>query len=472
MSRRIYHIPNKFNDLLGFNIDKQISNTQAALIKEHPFFASLLSNRQIIVVPFVAREVQTAGTDGSRIFWNPAFMDAIGPENRKFVVCHELYHIIFDSMGRRNNRDMGLWNSATDFKINEYLVKSGFTMPTNAELLEGLARIQEEIQKNSLGTEFEDIFKKPEDGGKGKEVDVAPEKIMGLLDSKYDEMSAEQIYEELLKEQKDDPQSQQGQGDGQGNGDLLDENALGQLDTHLIDQLSQEEKDELKQNVTEEMIRARNSAKDRGDIPAGVEEIIDELKDTRISWRNLLQADSSSVMTDDYTFRRVNKRHFSRGITLPGIEVQKVLRAAMIVDTSGSMSNEELQDVLTEMVSIANQFQNYELTVICFDTQLYNEKVFTTEEQDIESIGEYRFKGRGGTVIKPAMDWLLDKKASGNSEDEFDWVVTFTDGFIEDWHEYMEAEYPNFVWLINANSWSGTTPKPTWGTVINYDKYE
>ena len=45
-------------------------------------------------------------------------------------MAHECWHVAFQHLSRRNDRDPVLWNVAGDYVINHMLMKAGFQIPT------------------------------------------------------------------------------------------------------------------------------------------------------------------------------------------------------------------------------------------------------------------------------------------------------------------------------------------------------
>lgn len=129
----------------------------------YPSFAQEISTTNISV----DSRIQTAGTEGKNILFNPQFLDSLTDKQQLFVVAHEFFHIKFKHMFRLrdkdgNLRDMQLWNIATDAIINENLKDDGLEMVeggvemknarkfTAEELYEKLLKEQERQNKKKL----------------------------------------------------------------------------------------------------------------------------------------------------------------------------------------------------------------------------------------------------------------------------------------------------------------------------------
>ena len=71
-------------------------------------------------------------TDGSRIVYNPAFVDELKPAELEGTLAHEVLHCALGHQCRRGERDPRLWNEAADLAINPILLENGFTLPAGA----------------------------------------------------------------------------------------------------------------------------------------------------------------------------------------------------------------------------------------------------------------------------------------------------------------------------------------------------
>ena len=71
-------------------------------------------------------------TDGSRIVYNPAFVDQLKPAELEGTLAHEVLHCALGHQCRRGERDPELWNVAADFAINPILIGNGFALPAGA----------------------------------------------------------------------------------------------------------------------------------------------------------------------------------------------------------------------------------------------------------------------------------------------------------------------------------------------------
>ena len=71
------------------------------------------------------KNIQTAGTDGETIYYNPEFLKSLSVQDQVFILAHEVCHIAFNHILRSKGKDEKLWNIATDAVINQFLKRDG-----------------------------------------------------------------------------------------------------------------------------------------------------------------------------------------------------------------------------------------------------------------------------------------------------------------------------------------------------------
>ena len=98
-----------------------IDSIKRKLLIKYPMFGSIIVNLGI-------REnldIETIGTDGKVIFYNPTFLENLSEKQQTFIFAHEICHVAFEHMYRSEGKDKRLWNIATDSVINALLKQDG-----------------------------------------------------------------------------------------------------------------------------------------------------------------------------------------------------------------------------------------------------------------------------------------------------------------------------------------------------------
>ncbi len=108
----------------GSNPNSNAARAKRWLITHYPLLGSLLTQFELVEDPEVCERMNIAVAamqiSTGEIFINPR--RALGIEEAKFVVAHEVLHAGLNHASRRQGRDAYLWNVACDFVINDWLV--------------------------------------------------------------------------------------------------------------------------------------------------------------------------------------------------------------------------------------------------------------------------------------------------------------------------------------------------------------
>ena len=373
------------------------------------FFATLILQTPVYWV--TKDEIPTAATDGKNLFFNPEFFLGLAPEERIFLVLHEVMHNVYNHGTRLGFRDHVTWNEAGDYVINDELIRRGFKMP------------------------------------KG-----------GLHNTDYRDMSADEIYDELIskKDKGEDnpptpwpdlqlpPMGDEGDGDS-GNGN--------QPGTGGIPKPSASEVEEHNKNLLTQAVQASQLGGDKaGTVPGSLERVLDKLLKPKLPWTKILSKFLFSLNKNDYSWRKPNRRFISQGIILPSLYSEGVGRIDFAIDTSGSVSEDDFNRFLSEIGYVFKQYKPEEVGVMQFDHILQsNDKVC-----NVQDFMKLKFKGGGGTQIEPVLAEFAKNKAKA--------LIILTDGYLYHGAE-LDPKKP-VVWCIYNNP----RFKPEFGTVIHFDK--
>jgi predicted metal-dependent peptidase len=375
----------KFENLIGptdqkvdFQARERIITARIGLLLRHAFFGNLATRLQLINADDWC---STAATDGQKFYYNSRFIMMLKPKEVEFLVAHEILHVVYDHMGRRGTRDHQLFNIANDYAVNA------------------------DLKRHKVG-EF---------------IKTVP----CLYEPKYDKLSSEEIYDDLIKNAKqisiDDLVDQMvddhldGEGDEYEDGDDDKKKGKGKRPS-----MSPEEREKLRQEIKQAIINAASSA-DAGSLPLGVERLIKNITDPVMPWRELLQTNLTSAIKTDFSWMRPSRRGWHMDAIMPGMTPGEEIDVVVAVDMSGSISSKQAQAFLGEVGGMMNSFDGYRVRVISFDTQVYNDQQFTSE--DMEDISSYVPVGGGGTDFDCVFKYL---KEFGPTTKR---LIMFTDGF-------------------------------------------
>lgn len=330
---------------------------------------------------------------GVELLVNKSFWNSLSDTEQLAVLLHELHHI---SLGHifmgPDFPDHDKFNIAADAEVNCYI--------------EGLP---------------------PNDG----HVDV---KVLGLPERK----GAKWYYNNLPQFPSPGPNS--GSGNPQNGRSSGNANSPNLIDDHSkwkeFDRLSETQKELVKAQVESQLKQAaQQTAKQQGTIPSCLKEIIDELLkekpriyDWKAHFRRMLGTEI------EVKFKKTYQRESKRFIGNPGLKMSRRVKILVAVDTSGSVSNQELADFFSEINHIHKSGAHVDVLECDADIQpIWEFKGF----QNIQ------ITGRGGTNFAPAVNYYKEHQK------EYTLFVYFTDGYasIED----LNVPNNNMLWAITSD---------------------
>lgn len=364
----------------------RLQKARAKMLIKHPFFATLLmSTPMIIITPdhALAAEVPTMGTDMERLYVNEAWVETLNDDEVLGVLAHEVMHIALAHGIRLMGRDHTIWNFSCDYAINLVLVDTGFTLP------------------------------------KG-----------GLLDAKYRDMSADQIYEQLMK-QVDKQRKQMGGGGKTGDiGKQMLGDAGGMLgDLRPNDAASDPaHQAKVERSIQQRVAQAANVARMAGKMSGSLERLVGEILDPKVPWSHILRDYMTRITKDDEVWSKRNRRFQS--VYLPARHSEKMGPIILIGDTSGSIGNDELTKYMAEASSIAEDVRPERIVILWADTKVAGVQEFEEGDAIVP-----KPKGGGGTDMRVPLTKALDYQPEV--------VVLFTDGYTP-WPA-VEPDFPLIV---------------------------
>ncbi len=118
------------------------------------------------------------------------------------------------------------------------------------------------------------------------------------------------------------------------------------------------------------------------------------------------------------------------------------------IDTSGSMSQEYLNQCLNEIYQVALAKKPIKLVIVQFDTRIADIQEFTSLADLKRSMHSYQIKGGGGTEVKPCFDMLIKDKKYARRPAEL--VMIFTDGYLDQYKRNPKT-MKNLCWVVVDN---------------------
>jgi len=354
-------------------LEGRLLKAKIELMTRSAFISTIaLSMRHVIT-----DATKTADVNGTVIRYNPNFIKDLTIAQFAGLIAHECWHVAFQHMVRRGAKDPIIWNCAGDYIINFMLTKAGFEIPTG-----------------------------------------------GLLNKKYDpgnEWSTDSVYDDLIKENYDPD--------------------TGTLMLDLREGENDEEKDgpQLDSAITSIIVRARTQAqisgKAAGEIPDEISRIIDRLLNPKLPWPVILNKFLDQRVKEEYSWARKNRR-YPQDTYMPSLHSYGLGHLTFAIDTSGSIDDKELQEMLSEIRGIQQVFNPERMTIIDCDSVIH--KIHDVNQNtDIMSLD---FHGGGGTSFQPVLDYVSKNPTQA--------LIYFTDLYGED--NLDPVKYP-ILWICNSD---------------------
>lgn len=453
------HIPPENDDEAG----EWWRVARARLFQRHPFFGFLLSRVKFSEEHWLPAP---AATDGASFKYNPGLMPIMdNPKETLFVLAHEIIHIAFRHADRGHGKDPQVWNIACDLVTNTLLEKTfGFCPPNVVRDDDG------EFDGMSVEGVYDIIYERHRQqqkengqcqacGGSGK-----------MASSSSSDSDGSDGEEESQSNGKCPACG--GDGDSQDAEDEMRQQYGGKrrLDDHNpwedAKNQSSEERRQREKDWNQAVSVAASIAKDRGNIPAGLERMVDDLFKIDLPWGTHVQRWlHRKVRAPKSTWSRPNRRHLTHGTIMPGRAKQQTGDLLVGVDTSGSMSDRELRYVISSIMDLAKSIPNLTMDVVALDTEIARDsngepiraqlKPGDPVEPFIKSASQV-LRGGGGTRMRPLFELARE-------EGPYDAVICCTDGY-NDWGEFKFTSAPT-LWLVTTEEMQAP-----WGHTVHIDE--
>jgi predicted metal-dependent peptidase len=357
-------------------MDKALSLSKIAkeLMLIEPYYGFFL----IMLNKTWRQDLPTAGVSKNGINYqlaiNEEFWTSLSEEHQLGLLKHELLHIAFGHLTSFGSfSDKKLANVAMDMEINQYIDTDW--LPKGGIMIE----------------DYEDL--------------------------NLDERAGCRYYYKKLQELKQE-KDKNGTCGNEPMDKLLDDIENGNVPDHgtweEFDDLSEAEKKLIDKQLQKVLSDAKEqTVKKRGRIPGEIEGVItiEEIVTPKFDWRGYMRR-FTGISTKVFTkkIRRKENRKFPES---PGLKLKMKQHMLLGIDTSGSVSDSELQEFMSEINHIYKA--GVDVTIVQCDT-------------DIRSIESYKGKfelnviGRGGTEFDPVLEYY-----NGNQK-RYTSLVYFTDG--------------------------------------------
>lgn len=370
---------------MALTSEQRVTKSHIAIMRSKEFcmFSGVLSVGKVIYT----EDIPTACTNGRDVIYNPAFIKTLTDSELNFVVLHEALHKVFQHMflwKKLWKENPQLANVAADYVVNN--------------------TIHEADQHGN-------ITKIPKEA---------------LFDKQYAGMTTRQVFD-LLK------QNGGGQGGGSGHDSHDWEGAEGLSD------------DEVKETTKQIDQALRQGEIIRGKMQGNKNRTIDGLLEPKVNWREQLRefVNATCKNKDKTSWKRPHKRFLGQDIYMPSMIGETVGKLVVGIDTSGSIGDRELNEFLSEVVSICDDVSPSSIELIYWDYDVAGHETYNMGDYN-GLVQTTKPKGGGGTRVGSLNEYIKEKRIEPEA------IIVLTDGYVEnDWGGTWD--YPT-LWAITSRN--------------------
>jgi predicted metal-dependent peptidase len=376
-----------------------------AMFADEPFYCYI--SRHVRKVP--SDKLPTAGVtivkDQMTMFYSQLLLSHLTDGETRFVIKHELWHLINQHLTSRRQGNPQLWNIATDLAINSLINDDSKTDAPDWVLMPG-----------KIGKPMDYPWLRPGDPNQGKAEEKKGRTIQDVIKDLPPKMASEWYYSKILEEAKKEGAGQPGEGDSDG-GFWGDANSW---DDHDIWENADEQQREYYEGKVKDILRKAcrhaDSTNQWGSVPADMRDHIRRLISNEVDWRKLLRRFTGICQTANWSrsMKRINRKY---PYVHSGRKRGRSAKLLVAVDMSGSVGDRDLELFFGEMENLAKQTT---FVVAPFDTEISEDDMF--EWKKGRRIQAERVRC-GGTCFEAPTRYMNEH------DKEYDGLLILTDGY-------------------------------------------
>jgi len=447
---------------------QRILLSRLRILNKYPFYGLLLMH-----IKFgLSIKTETTTITNEMLQFNPEYLESINDMELDLVMIHNILHLALDHVNRSKDfPNKEAYQKATDLIVNSNIYDSlrragatnmmaimdsdEFNMPHKYET----KKVHEEAIKYDVESLYNKLLllvgpKGKSSKGKGQDGDSESQSVSGGdSDDEEDENNSS------------NGSSGSGQNQSQNGKRLVGGDQRGKpIDDHSSwDDQGQDANSRMKTAMwRQRMMSAAESlqvskSKTAGNMPLGIERVIEELKKPQHNWREILQ-DFIQEDINVYSFNPPDRRFDDTGFYLPDYNEkdEKAKNILFMIDTSGSMSDIQIMEMYAEVKGAIDQFDGHlEGKLGFFDSEVVPPIPFCNEDE-FKVIKPY---GGGGTSFLAIFDYVKEQMQDDPPES----IIIMTDGYAPFPREFQVPSIP-LLWIINNKE-----VDPPYGRVIRIE---
>lgn len=446
------------NNFIINQLNEKIVKIKSELIKNNIYLGMLLSSLNIVF----DEKVNTIATDGKNIIINPNF--AIKRiDNLKYYLIHELFHIIFmHNYLLSKGFNKVILNIAEDIVINEYINNEFNFKFEDGVYKEHFPNLVDKdvIKMNSVEVYYE-IF----DNINPNFVKSIENEIFGGNDLVNGNGNDGNENKDNISNNKKDNKD----GCGKNSIDKLSNNKINNeceisndYKKMLIDEIKEkkklddkklEEKDKIINEIKELINRASSFGKLIGNECGNLSNLIDKVIYSKtVDWKYLLREELKDISKKKYDYRLLSKKLLNLrklGVNVanlpPLVNDLSNSRLIILIDSSGSISDEDYSAFLGEIEKIIKSVNISDGEVVIFDVEIID-KIKIRNGFRNEVINKLKKRvGYGGTNLSEALNYAVKKYKNS-------YLVLLTDGYVDGFDKNVVKMFKKFIVVLTPNS--------------------
>ena len=295
------------------------------------------------------------------------FINELNASERVAVLKHEILHIVFRHLYRNKKYEKVKWtyNIAADLVVNQYI--GSWQLPVNAIKINRFPELKL-MEKQTLEYYIEKLLT------------YENEKLSLIVPADY--FDSHDIWNEMSNE-------------------IIDSSK--DIATYKLDRI-----------IIDAYEKATNS-KNHGDIPLQIKQAILKIQSSyksNINWKKSLKIFAQHSMRSSVflTHNRISKRFKTR----PGVKIKRSEKLLVAIDTSGSISEKELDVFFREIDLIYKT--GAEIDIVECDAEV-------KDFYKYKGVSPENVTGRGGTDFDPVFEFINKGKLN------YDGCIYLTDGY-------------------------------------------
>jgi predicted metal-dependent peptidase len=424
----------------------ELQAARLQLLKKRPYLAALVWS----LIPVQKPGLMTMAVDQYfRLYYDPKVVERWSVNELAGVLYHEANHLLRDHSGRLKDFDAQLANIAADLEINDDLaaehigLPGGALMPSTFGLPDGLLAEEyyAKLAKNPSPSSSGGTGQGQDGQGRGQGGQDGDGQGQDQGQNSQDQSGHGRSGQGHNGQGQDSQDNQDGQGRGQGGqADDQDDDqkpmpgagscgscANGHRapweddapDGHgsSPDGITKAAAELIRREVA---VRIAQASQTRGDIPDYLVRWANDKLSPKVNWRREIATAIRNAVAQvagavDYTYSKPSKRQGNSKIILPVLR-QPVPDVAVVVDTSGSISDDMLSQALAEVSGVLKSCGSRGVSVLAVDADVHiAKKVFDVKQLTLA--------GGGGTDMGVGIQAAMKLKPRPHI------IIVLTDGY-------------------------------------------